>query len=53
MITAGLVTALVAYLLTDSIGWAIVGLFGAGVVLNALAQGWNSAFESRQRASER
>jgi hypothetical protein len=34
----GIASAAIAYLLTDSVGWAVVTLLASGVVLNAIAQ---------------
>ncbi|HVC03397.1 MAG TPA: hypothetical protein VND88_01860 [Candidatus Acidoferrales bacterium] len=34
----GAATFLIVYLLTGSIGWALLGLLGSGIVLNAIAQ---------------
>jgi hypothetical protein len=36
MTAFGIVTSIVVFLLTGSVGWAIVGLLGAGVVANAV-----------------
>jgi hypothetical protein len=36
MIALGLVTAAVVYAITGSVGWAVVGLLGSGIVANAL-----------------
>lgn len=36
MTAFGLLVAVVVLLLTDSVGWAVVGLLGAGVVANSL-----------------
>lgn len=50
MTAAGVTTAIVVFLATDSIGWAIVGLLGSGVVLNAIAQSVaNGALGRRSR----
>jgi hypothetical protein len=38
MAGGGLVTAVVVYAITASIGWAVVGLLASGVVLNAVGQ---------------
>lgn len=34
----GIASAVIVYLLTDSLGWALVALLASGVVLNMLAQ---------------
>lgn len=34
----GLATFLIVWLLAGSIGWALLGLVGSGIVLNAIAQ---------------
>lgn len=34
----GIATAVIVYALTDSLGWAVVGLLASGVVLNAIGQ---------------
>lgn len=34
----GIATFLIVYFLTGSIGWALLGLLGSGIVLNAIAQ---------------
>jgi hypothetical protein len=39
MTMLGVVTAVVVFAWTDSVGWAIVGLVAAGVVANAMASG--------------
>ncbi len=39
MTLAGVVTAVVVYLLTRSFWWAVVGLFAAGFVINLVAEG--------------
>ena len=39
MTLAGVVTALVVYLLTSSFWWAVLGLFAAGFVINLVAEG--------------
>jgi hypothetical protein len=36
MTAFGVVVAVVLYLITESIGWAIVGLFASGIVANAV-----------------
>jgi hypothetical protein len=38
MAGGGIVIAAVVYLVTGSIGWALVGLLASGVVLNTIAQ---------------
>jgi uncharacterized protein (DUF697 family) len=38
MAGGGLVTAVVVYAITASVGWAVVGLLVSGVVLNAVGQ---------------
>ena len=38
MTASGVATAVVVYLLTSSIGWAVVGLLGSSFVLNAIAE---------------
>lgn len=38
MTAGGVLTAVVVYVLTSSLAWALVGLLGSGVVLNAIGQ---------------
>jgi uncharacterized protein (DUF697 family) len=38
MTGGGIVAAAIVYALTNSVGWAVVGLLASGVVLNAIAQ---------------
>jgi hypothetical protein len=38
MAGGGVIIAAVVYLVTDSIGWALLGLLASGVVLNTIAQ---------------
>jgi hypothetical protein len=42
----GLATAVIVYVVTASIGWAIVGLFASGVVLNAVGQAITQPFKA-------
>jgi hypothetical protein len=37
MTLCGLLTATIVYVVTGSLGWSLVGLLGAGIVLNAIA----------------
>ena len=53
MTLLGLTSASVAYLMTGSWGWAVVGLLGAGVVANAIANARAPARSVAQRGQRR
>jgi hypothetical protein len=50
MTLAGATTAVLVYLLTESIGWAIVGLLASGVVLNAIAESVTNGHLGKRRS---
>jgi hypothetical protein len=49
----GLTTGIVVYILTGSLGWAIVGLLASGVVLNAIAQMLTQPISAMTKGSAR
>jgi hypothetical protein len=52
MAGGGLVTSAVAYAITGSVGWAVVGLLASGVVLNALGQAVVQPMNARSRTRD-
>jgi hypothetical protein len=48
MTVFGVVVAVAVYLFTESIGWAIVGLFASGMVANAVLTPRNGRNRSRK-----
>jgi ABC-type Fe3+-siderophore transport system permease subunit len=52
MAGGGLVTAVVVYAITGSVGWAVVGLLASGVVLNAVGQAVVQPMNARSRTRE-
>jgi ABC-type Fe3+-siderophore transport system permease subunit len=49
MAGGGLVTAVVVYAITGSVGWAVVALLASGVVLNAVGQAVVQPMNARSR----